>query len=571
MLKLIFVLVLLFSIVTISAVTMDNDELPIVRNDPPALRSVNYSLQNVNNSDYLDGYDSSDFLLLSGGTMTGDIDMDTNNILNVPNPTNAGHPVNLGYLSSVYVPYSGATSTLDLGANNFENSGDIQTQGVLLTDTLTGYSAGKVWASTGIRLGNDLDMDESNLVDANNGNFLGNLNVTGGIDTTGNITMVNSNIYMSDTSDVDQTLTIKTTGANPSEGAYIRVDSSGNLVLNPDAGTGSLYLAWDGAKNVYVKSPFLTLSDTASHFFGAGNDVRVLFDGADMLIDSQDTTANDELVFTDFDQYNFDDKVKITDQLEVWYGSALGALNIGADVNQVTRSSNTRKLASFTAPDYTNAKTVEFFNFDSTSATTNKVNFGGRAGGSSYPATELNFLTDNATNTGGIKRMSIDDSGAIVFCLTDDCLYYLNLAETGGSYLSYYDGGVLLESTGTNWEQWGDMDFQYGDVAVDETGDGYTFRVGTDRFFVGDTSYGTYNGIVGINTLFPTHDLNVVGDVNITNELIVEGNITVNSLLKIPANTTGVICSGDTEGSIYYNGGLKKHFGCNSTDWNALY
>jgi hypothetical protein len=30
-------------------------------------------------------------------------------------------------------------------------------------------------------------------------------------------------------------------------------------------------------------------------------------------------------------------------------------------------------------------------------------------------------------------------------------------------------------------------------------------------------------------------------------------------------------CAAADAGKIYYNGGTKKHYGCNSTDWNALY
>jgi len=41
--------------------------------------------------------------------------------------------------------------------------------------------------------------------------------------------------------------------------------------------------------------------------------------------------------------------------------------------------------------------------------------------------------------------------------------------------------------------------------------------------------------------------------------------------IQIISNTTGKLCNNGTEGSIYYNGNTKKHYGCNSTDWNALY
>jgi hypothetical protein len=39
----------------------------------------------------------------------------------------------------------------------------------------------------------------------------------------------------------------------------------------------------------------------------------------------------------------------------------------------------------------------------------------------------------------------------------------------------------------------------------------------------------------------------------------------------IPTNTSVKTCSATTEGAIYYDGITKKHYGCNSTDWNAFY
>ena len=96
------------------------------------------------------------------------------------------------------------------------------------------------------------------------------------------------------------------------------------------------------------------------------------------------------------------------------YGSPNGAINIGADVNLTTRSTNVRKLASIVAPEYTNSRNIEFFNMDSTSSTTAVVSIGGRSGGSQYAATQLNFLTaaDTAT-TGGSIRMVVNSSGNV--------------------------------------------------------------------------------------------------------------------------------------------------------------
>ena len=89
-------------------------------------------------------------------------------------------------------------------------------------------------------------------------------------------------------------------------------------------------------------------------------------------------------------------------------GFPSGALNVGADVNTTTRSSNVRKLASFVAPEYTNTRTVEFFNFDSQTSSSAVVSFGGRSGGSQYAATQLDFLTAaNTSTTGGTVVMTI--------------------------------------------------------------------------------------------------------------------------------------------------------------------
>lgn len=45
---------------------------------------------------------------------------------------------------------------------------------------------------------------------------------------------------------------------------------------------------------------------------GAGNDVRIHFNGSDLLINSLNVTANDEVHFTNFDFYVFDNPLKIT-------------------------------------------------------------------------------------------------------------------------------------------------------------------------------------------------------------------------------------------------------------------
>lgn len=48
-------------------------------------------------------------------------------------------------------------------------------------------------------------------------------------------------------------------------------------------------------------------------------------------------------------------------------------------------------------------------------------------------------------------------------------------------------------------------------------------------------------------------------------------SISSSDMLQLKANSTAMTCDSDHEGSLYYDGSTKKHYGCNSTDWNSLY
>lgn len=41
--------------------------------------------------------------------------------------------------------------------------------------------------------------------------------------------------------------------------------------------------------------------------------------------------------------------------------------------------------------------------------------------------------------------------------------------------------------------------------------------------------------------------------------------------IQIFKNLTATACAAATEGAVYYDGGTKKHYGCDGTNWNALY
>ena len=47
--------------------------------------------------------------------------------------------------------------------------------------------------------------------------------------------------------------------------------------------------------------------------------------------------------------------------------------------------------------------------------------------------------------------------------------------------------------------------------------------------------------------------------------------INPNNLLVLNSNTTALICSVTSAGAIYYSAPKFMHYGCNSTNWNALY
>lgn len=84
---------------------------------------------------------------------------------------------------------------------------------------------------------------------------------------------------------------------------------------------------------------------------------------------------------------------KFTDRTWFAEGVATGAIVLGADLNGESHTNNVRKFGSITMRNYANTAYIEVISGDSTSSTSNKLNFGGREGGSSETATDINFLT----------------------------------------------------------------------------------------------------------------------------------------------------------------------------------
>ncbi len=59
------------------------------------------------------------------------------------------------------------------------------------------------------------------------------------------------------------------------------------------------------------------IQDNKKWNFGTGDDISVYFDSEDLIINSENVTANDEVHFTNFDKYTFDNAVEISGDLTV--------------------------------------------------------------------------------------------------------------------------------------------------------------------------------------------------------------------------------------------------------------
>lgn len=58
-------------------------------------------------------------------------------------------------------------------------------------------------------------------------------------------------------------------------------------------------------------------SDSSKMLFGISSDVSINFNGADMIINSENITANDEIHFTNFDKYTFDETVEVATKIKL--------------------------------------------------------------------------------------------------------------------------------------------------------------------------------------------------------------------------------------------------------------
>jgi len=101
------------------------------------------------------------------------------------------------------------------------------------------------------------------------------------------------------------------------------IESSGGLAFQSRGNLARdiIFGANDGAGStrtifrMYAEGNVLQAIDSAKFFWGASQDVSISFDTADMIINSEEVTANDEIHFTNFDKYTFDNDVTSTGTL----------------------------------------------------------------------------------------------------------------------------------------------------------------------------------------------------------------------------------------------------------------
>jgi len=87
-------------------------------------------------------------------------------------------------------------------------------------------------------------------------------------------------------------------------GDTLRIDQDASGYMVVDGGT-SFGIKLEGSSSAFW------LLDDGTIRLGTGGDATIGFNGADLVIGSADQTANDEVNFTNFDAYNFDNKIVV--------------------------------------------------------------------------------------------------------------------------------------------------------------------------------------------------------------------------------------------------------------------
>lgn len=116
---------------------------------------------------------------------------------------------------------------------------------------------------------------------------------------------------------------------------YFRNNTSNQDIRMSFTGTtNSGEFRWMEDEDYFQFYDDVLLQDNEKLFLGSAADTSVYFDGLDLVINSENVTANDEVHFTNFDFYTFDNPVKIT---TIKSGSTQG--NAGAAADETWKTS----------------------------------------------------------------------------------------------------------------------------------------------------------------------------------------------------------------------------------------
>ena len=225
----------------------------------------------------------------------------------------------------------------------------------------------------------------------------------------------------------------------------------------------------------------LRFLDDKAVFFGSSNDTSILFDGADLIINSEDITANDELLFTNFDAYVFDNIVDIqeinsSDTFDLTSADGTGTSdpnNVGREISVTSGAGSGGTTSTFIA-----AGAGGIFRLSSGeggSVTVEPNGFGSGGTGGSYLISSADGGSVDGTSTGG---GSGGNGGILLFTGGDGG----SVDVTGATVGAGGTGGGFLLAAGKG-----------GNHSTQTGGSGGTVTIVSGNFGTG----GTVNGSKG--------------------------------------------------------------------------
>lgn len=243
--------------------------------------------------------------------------------------------------------------------------------------------------------------------------------------------------------------------------------------------------------------------------------------------------------------------------------------------------------------DLLSGYTIEMWINRTVSATTgylmHKESGSGAKGGYTIISANTNKITTSIRNVSS-SVVTITSSSTII---TNNSYHIAVTYDNATTNLSLYVNGILENSSITNITNSATIT----NLGIGATAAGATFFTGTiDEIMIYEfaktgaeiqSDYSKSSESYGLKNLWsrnlnypaacPAGSYITALDDSTTCTAIssIPNNVSVgtsnNAYFIIGKNTTTMTCGTSNEGSIYYNNVSKKHYGCNSTDWNALW